>query len=433
MLLRLKAIFTTLTQKKYLNLFLFSCVVIFFLLGYFESLRWPFPGPKATHGIIKALFLVLIPVLFAVRRKLYPQKHVVQNLLMVIFVFSYVISAAFSKSLEASLLNLWYPFMALCVLYIFSRIKVTSQFLYTIIALSALLVCITFAFAFFSIMFRYSVDTLYYFIFLDHRANHLLGEIRRFGKYVSLGPYIMLTPLTAYFLVEKKADLNRKLLSLVCFGVSVLTAVISNNRIDVLIIAIQFSVLLFLLPRKTAVILLACMIPLAIFGLTVTDKYFGFNLEQRILRPKGERDLETIDMRFTYWQTALYNFKNYPLLGTGPNTYNDVSNFPLRRYYNDNTQEYTAIVDEGIGIHNVFIERLSDTGLFGFFSFVILLCYFIRKDVLAVLQKEGDDRKKYMLFSLSSWTWILYSLTDNGYGAQGFLTFFFLRGLLLHL
>jgi O-antigen ligase len=168
----------------------------------------------------------------------------------------------------------------------------------------------------------------------------------------------------------------------------------------------------------------------------VTQTYFGFNLEQRILRPEIERDQETVSMRFTYWQTALNNFRNFPLFGTGPNTYNVVSDFPLSKYYSRGVREYTFRLDKGIGVHNIFIERLADTGLFGFGSFVALILFFGKEDVLALLRlKQSKDQeafKTYLLYSLSSWSWVLYGVTDNGYGAQGFMTFFFIRGLLPH-
>jgi O-antigen ligase len=176
---------------------------------------------------------------------------------------------------------------------------------------------------------------------------------------------------------------------------------------------------------------------MVIFGLFINELYFGFNLEERILRPAVERDQETVWMRFTYWETALNNFKNFPLFGTGPNTYNVVSDFPLRRYYIRGAEQYSLNPDYGIGIHNVFIERLADTGIFGFTTFMVLVIYFAKSDFVSLikLKKMGNDEglKKFILFSLGSWTWILYSITDNGYGAQGLMTFFFIRGLIPHL
>lgn len=402
-----------------------------FVLGYTESLRWPFPGPRATHGILKGLCLLLIPILFVFRKKLRPAQFGAQNVLMLLFIFAYALSALFSQAVGASLLNMWYPVISGVMLFALSRVRFTHTHFFFLIIISVLLVFITFSFSFFSIMFRYSVDNIYYFMFLDHRANFLLDEIRKFGKYVSLGPYLLLTPLTFSFLVQSGVSFSKKMLSLFMVLVTVLQAVISNNRIDVLVVAIQLLTLLFVMPKRIALFLLISLVPVIYVGLITTEKYFGFSLEERLLRPKVERDIETVSMRFTYWETAFYNFQNAPIFGTGPNTYNDVSSFPIRRYWDPGTKQYSAKLDEGIGIHNIFIERLADTGIVGFVTFMSLLLYFFRFDVLKILNKKTrEERAVYILFALGSWSWILYGITDNGYGAQGFVTFFFLRGAL---
>ncbi len=419
--------------RTHVTLFVFPALLIMFVLGYFESLRWPLPGPKATHGFLKALFLGLVFILIFFRTEFKQTKHKIQNLLLLFYSFAYVLSSLFSQSPGTSFLNLWYPLISATIIISFSKITLKQKHIYIFISICALLILTTFVFAFFSIFYRYSVDNLYYFIFLDHRANYFLSELRNFGKYVSLGPYIMLAPLCFIFLVQKHSSLARRIFSLGIILMTTITAVISNNRIDVLIMAIHFSILLFLVPRRTAVIILAIVIPLVTFSLSVSQIYYGFNLAERILTPKIERDLETIDMRFTYWQTALYNFRNYPLVGSGPNSYNDVSDFPLRHYYDPGTRQYTVRADEGIGIHNIFIERLSDTGLIGFSAFIAILFFFLRTDVIRFINFDPEKRKVYLLFALSSWTWILYGVTDNGYGAQGMVTFFVLRGIVNHL
>ena len=422
--------------EKYFTQIVLLIITLIFLLTYFESLRWPLPGPKATHGIAKGLSLVLAVMFTGYWRQKKTQFSSHQNLLMGIFCVSYFVSAVFSLDLETSLLHLWYPFMATLIFFFLPTLSIKKEYFSLITVISVLLVFVTFVFSFFSIIFRYSVDNLYYFIFLDHRANHLLGEIRKFGKYVSLGPYLMLVPLIVSPLIEKGAGLTKKLLAFAVFLMALLTAVISNNRIDVLIFALQFVVYLFVLSRRQIIALVLPVLLFIWFGLFVTETYFGFNLEERIVRPELERDRETVDMRYTYWQTALNNFRNFPLFGTGPNTYNVVSDFPLRRYYSQGVREYTFLLDEGIGVHNIFIERLADTGLFGFFSFVVLLFYFGRTDVLVLIRlktrRDQEGFKKYLLYSLGSWSWIMYGITDNGYGAQGFMTFFFLRALLPH-
>ncbi|MFZ5438238.1 MAG: O-antigen ligase family protein [Patescibacteria group bacterium] len=422
-------------EKNFASI-LIALVFLIFSISYFESFRWVFPGPKATHGFAKALSLVLFGLMLLDKKK--NQYLVTNNLVFLLFLSSFFLSAAFSLDLASSLLHLWYPLMATLIFFVLSRVKIEKKHLYLFLFLSIAFIFLTFTFSFFSIIFRYSVDNIYYFLFLDHRLIFALEEIRQYGKYVSIGPYIILFPLTTVFLVEKKASINQKILSYFMILITILTAVISNNRIDVLVIALHFLCFAFLFSRKIFVSLLLPAMLIAAFGLLVTQTYFGFNLEERILRPQLERDKETIDMRYTYWQTALNNFRHFPIFGTGGNTYNTVSDFPIRRYYSDGTMQYTFKVDHGIGIHNVFIERLADTGLYGLITFLLLLAVFIKHDFMALTQLfyKGDNKesfKKYFLFSLSSWTWILYGITDNGYGAQGFMTFFFIRGLLPHI
>jgi O-antigen ligase len=418
-----------------LNELLAMILLIMLPIGYLESLRWPFPGPKATHGIIKGLAVVIFCALPFIRLKLPKVKYAGQLFLVMIWFLSYTVSTAFTQDLGASMLHMWYPFICLILTYVFSIIQVKRKHFLLFLSIAVLLVTITFLFSFFSIIFRYSVDNIYYFIFLDERANFLLDEIRKYGKYASLGPYIMLVPATFYFMVDKASPLYKKLLSFVMLMMALITAVISNNRIDVLVFGIQWLVFMIFVTKRQAVLMTAPSIFAIIFGLFVTQLYFGFNLEQRILRPAVERDQETVTARFTYWATALGNFRNFPWFGTGPNTYNTVSDFPLRRYYVPGVNQYTIKQDYGIGIHNLFIERLSDTGLFGFLAFVTLLVYLLKQDVVRVvgLRKKGKEAiAKYIFISLASWSWILYGVTDNGYGAQGMVVFFFLRGLINH-
>lgn len=421
-------------SEYHLLRFMTALILCMFALGYFESLRWPLPPPKATHGILKGFFLVVAGVMVIFRHNIHWRMKTTEELVVVsVFLLSFIISSVFSLAPETSLLFLWYPFIGTMYIYVFRCLPMSKKTISIIIGIAAMLIMVTFMFAIFSIFSRYEVDSVYYFIFLDHRANYFLEEIRKAGKYVSLGPYIMLMPLTAVFLIQKHATLVRKLISVLVICVSVLTAVISNNRIDVLVLAIQLGVILWFIPRRLAVILLLAAIPITQLGLSITEQYFGFNLEERILRPHYERDTETIVMRETYWQTAFINFRQYPLFGTGPNSYNDVSDFPERRYY-DGSGEYTVRSDNGIGVHNLFIERLSDTGLFGFIAFVAMLLFYLKADILAFFsRKNRESRIQYVLFALSSWSWILYGITDNGYGAQGFVTFFFLRGVMNHL
>jgi O-antigen ligase len=406
-----------------------------FVLGYMESFRWPLGVPKATHGFLKGMLFLLSAILIAFRKKLSPPIDPWGSIFAVFFVIAYMLSAVYTSALSTAMLYLWYPLTGMVMLYAFSRIRLRNRFLLLFIQVSVILIFVTATFSFFSLMFRYSVDNIYYLIFQDHRANHLLSELRAVGKYVSLGPYIMLTPICFYFLLQPATSAWRKGLSLFVYGLTSLTAVMSNNRIDVLILALQFLVYLFFLPRKLAVMLLLLSVFIIQFGLSTSKTYFGYNIQDRIINPSVQRDKETVSMRFTYWETAMYNFRNSPIVGIGPNAYNDLSEFPIRRYFGEGPHAgYTMRADEGIGVHNIFIERLSDTGLLGFLAFALLLVHFLRRDIITIYNEgSAEIRTRYILFSLGAWTWILYGITDNGYGAQGMVTFFVIRGVMYHI
>ena len=417
---------------RYVELAILGCLFLMFPLGYLESFRWPLPPPKATHGILKALVIVLGLLVFYSRSVLKNHQPLGEKIVSTLFLASFVLSSLFSLVPNTSLLFLWYPFIGWTVLYTFSSIRFTKTHFSILLSMMILLITATFVFAFFSLMFRYEVDNIYYFLFQTERARLLLNELRVSGKYVSLGPYIFLYPACMIFLVQLKSSFSRKMLSALVFVMVVLTAVISNNRIDILVVLLQSIAILWLLPRRTAVVLTLLAIPVIYLGLVTSQNYFGYNLIERVFRPHVTRDKETVEMRFVYWQNALLNFRHHPILGTGPNSYNDVTDFPLRRYYDAGLKQYTVRPDVGIGIHNIFIERLADTGIIGFAAFILLLAYFIKTDFLRYFQYSGERRKQYVLLALSSWSWILYGVTDNGYGAQGFVTFLFLRGVLKH-
>lgn len=425
----------TIPRPRILRKVIFLLLLAMLPLGYFESFRWPFPPPKATHGILKGLFLILSILVVAVpdiaKRK---SEYFYIRLLLFLYLLSALFSTILSQSLDASFLFLWHIFIGVFVYLAFRKIKLRQNNFSVFVLIGILLLVITFSFALFSLIFRHSVENLYYFLFLEHRANHLLSEIRNVGKYVGLGPYFMLTPLCTVFLIDKKQPLGRKALSLVCLAVAALTSVITNNRIDVLVFVTQLFVILLLISRRLAVILLLLVIPFALFGMQLSTTYFNYNIADRILRPDEDRDIGTIVIRFSYWRTALYNFQNFPVFGTGLNTFNDISTLPLRRFYQPGPREYYLGPDKAIGVHNIFLERLSDTGLFGFLTFTVILSFFFREDMKRLVHiKRAPLKKRYILFALSSWSYILYGITDNGFGSQGLFMFFYLRGLMSHL
>lgn len=409
-----------------------SILYAMFVLGYLESFRWPMLGPKGTHGFLKGLCIILLILMSIFRGRFSKLQNPRMNIALLIFLLSFLVSAVMSQAIESSLLFLWYPLISVSVFFALSFVGIGKKYVKEIIIISSSLILATFLFSILSLMFRENIESLYSFIFLEHRASLLLNELHSTGKYVSLGPYIMLAPLCYIYLV-KGAKMYR-LLSICMVFITAFISIVSNHRIDLVVFYLQFLMLILIISKRFAVGLLCGIVLISLVGLTISAQIFNYNILERFYNPEVTRDIETINLRYTYWNTAILNFRNFPLFGTGPNSYNEVSDFPVRRYWDNWTNEYVEKSDVGIGVHNLFIERLSDTGLFGFISFLLVLGLFASTDFKKIIfYKTQSQRSRYILVSLSSWSWILYGITDNGYGAQGFVTFFFLRGILSNL
>jgi hypothetical protein len=81
------------------------CVLFaMFVLGYTESLRWPLGVPKATHGFLKGLMILLclsIPLIHKFLKKVSKPTEII---LTSIFVISFLLSAMFTIDTGAAIL-----------------------------------------------------------------------------------------------------------------------------------------------------------------------------------------------------------------------------------------------------------------------------------------------------------------------------------------
>ena len=85
---------------------------------------------------------------------------------------------------------------------------------------------------------------------------------------------------------------------------------------------------------------------------------------QAIVNPKqfGVRKVDLRNSaRVVYWQQAIENAKNHPLFGTGLDTF---------RFISFNSKEKAL---KTFYTHNFFLQMLSDTGIFGFLSSLLLI------------------------------------------------------------
>ncbi len=110
-----------------------------------------------------------------------------------------------------------------------------------------------------------------------------------------------------------------------------------------------------------------------IFGLIIAKGVLGYNLLDRFLLQNSNRDVAETLGRITLFDQALTVFQSYPLFGAGyGNYYSVVWPFPHMQYFSIFDQFETYPVP--IAAHNEFYTVLAETGMFGFLSFLFVIC-----------------------------------------------------------
>jgi len=91
-----------------------------------------------------------------------------------------------------------------------------------------------------------------------------------------------------------------------------------------------------------------------IYGLLALG-LIGFTIMYMESAARGKRSMEA---RLVYWQAALRNFRQHPILGTGPGTFG-----PAYDKIKPPNAEFARLT------HNDYLEQASDSGIIGFLTF----------------------------------------------------------------
>ncbi|MBM3245393.1 MAG: O-antigen ligase family protein, partial [Candidatus Omnitrophica bacterium] len=131
--------------------------------------------------------------------------------------------------------------------------------------------------------------------------------------------------------------------------------------------------------------------------------------------------------RLDLWLAALNIFKDYPIFGSGPGTFEKF----LYVYGPQHGYKEGAI---HLHSHNTYLEILSDTGLMGFMSLIILLSGFFRL-VFAVLNLKRDVTNVNFILGFTAGiisTLILASATSIIFiGFQDAAVFWLMMGIVM--
>ena len=212
-------------------------------------------------------------------------------------------------------------------------------------------------------------------------------------------------PIFAFIIHRKKARL-KKFIIMLFFGLCMVAVINTYSRTGAVIllgtlilIAIQYT--RFLRPKFFGFILMGVTVAIICIAVFIPDSYWN--------RQKTMTDRETdfsVGRRFSYLIVAYDNFKEHPILGTGPGTFRDVygeSKWTVKYAREDESPKRVA--------HNAYVEVLAGTGLIGLCFFMLMIITAIRNFYSAWKhsRQEGDPEMENLIIAYSIGFWVILS------------------------
>lgn len=208
----------------------------------------------------------------------------------------------------------------------------------------------------------------------------------------------------------------RLLLLLLTFLIS--TAVLFSKKIKFFRLSIKnIFMTFFFIVLSSIILILALYTSESLYSFNVFDRFF---LEGRYL------DLGPVNTRMEQIYKSIQIFESHPLLGVGLGNYPyyaeiKLLNNPARPYEKDFVELSLSRP------HNIFFQLLAETGILGFIPFVVLLLYFLKRDLQRL---KAPLKNQIWPYIISSWSVVVYALFNPA--DTLFITgwFWFLRGII---
>lgn len=216
-----------------------------------------------------------------------------------------------------------------------------------------------------------------------------------------------LTPVISYFLIK---DRVRKFPFLILLVSIVFFSFFSGFRTKflMLIFALSGSAAVFrkYLPRLS----LGFILILVLFFLVYSIPFSGRNytvFDRLFLDEAG--DLSTVTTgRIDRWGKAIEMGLSSPVFGVGLGNYFDHLEYSDQRSFSLFKEVRDQFSIAARDPHDVFFSTLAETGFLGFSSLILLLLFFLQKDIAIIKRGEGLSKA----FVLSFWTLFVFALLN---------------------
>ena len=208
-----------------------------------------------------------------------------------------------------------------------------------------------------------------------------------------------------------------RILAIFAFIIVYLCLLFHKARSGWLVVPINILFIFFIVKKRKFACLFVLLFVLMIF--------FMPSLKNRLPNSLNSRSYTT---RVQLWQSSFDIWKDYPLVGSGVGTYeNMVSEYLPEKGFNDKVKHGHA--------HSTYFEILSNTGLLGFFAYLILMGAFFFNGMRYFQKNKFCNKNISYLFLLSCFFFwcncILLSASSTIIiiGIKGPFVFWFLMGV----
>lgn len=362
-------------------------------------------------------------------------KTLVKSKLVLFLVFMYLLcqSLSFLNVSDTTLFlksyhNILIGIIIFVLALFFSRVLFRKSIIYNYLTLtvSALLFLEVFFFLFPDLFLSLTKNFIQWELLSAYLVNL---ERRRFTLDLNLEMFAPIL-LSMLYIQGKKGKHIKTRLIFIIFVALVFMTFMSNFRSKA--VALIFSLFLFFvvfLRQNLKNIFVSAVAVFAIAGLAlVTSRsLFGFNMVDRFLLRRYE-DMRPVKNRIKAMNHSIELFRLHPLTGVGLGNYVLYNNSPpIYSYFTMKSYQKTYWGLVAYSPHNIFFQTLSETGLLGIASLVLLLGFFMVRD------SRYFRHSRITLVTglvIGSWTIIIYCLFNPSYSLFVFGWFWFLRGLI---
>jgi O-antigen ligase len=251
--------------------------------------------------------------------------------------------------------------------------------------------------------------------------------------------YIIHLELFIPFLFYALSEQKRKLLNGFLLILFLFISIFSNVRSRAIQVLFAVGISVWLIIRKStskkqlnylySSALIVCVV---ISALLVSKIINDHNVYERFVASENENDRATVQSRLDFYSLSLELFLSHPLTGVGLGNYinTDILNTGNASNY-DRSTDYLGNYREEVAYspHNIFMEILSETGILGITTFLMLLMFFIIDDFHTITISTVQKRVLFP-YIISSWTVFVYTLFNPYNTIYIFGWFWFLRGVI---